>query len=58
MRQLDLAEASGVSKSSISLIERGVQDPTLSMQTRLARALGLTPAQLLHEADQERERAK
>ncbi len=58
LRQKDLAEASGVSRSTIGLIERGSQDPSLSIQDRLARALDLTPAQLLEAADQERERAR
>jgi len=57
-RQLDLAEAADVNRRTISLIERGVQDPSLSIQSRIARALDLTPAQLLEAADQERERAK
>ncbi|HKA12982.1 MAG TPA: helix-turn-helix transcriptional regulator, partial [Candidatus Dormibacteraeota bacterium] len=58
MRQLDLAEAADVNRRTISLIERGFQDPSLSIQERIARALGLTPAQLLEAADQERERIK
>lgn len=57
MTQRDLAEASGVSRSTIGHIERGFVNPSLTIQDQIARALDLTPAQLLEAADQEREQA-
>ena len=58
MRQLDLAQAAQVSRSTIGHIERGSVDPSLSIQERIARALEMTPAQLLEATAEERERAR
>src|SRR5688500_17361478 len=41
-----LAESAGVSRSMISLIERGESSPTAAVLDRLAAGLGMTPASL------------
>ena len=41
--QVELAEAAGLSKSGLSLIERGIRETTLGTQFSLARALEVTP---------------
>ena len=51
----DLARRSGVSRSMISLIERGESSPTASVLDRLAAGLGITLAALF--ADSERDDA-
>jgi transcriptional regulator with XRE-family HTH domain len=47
-----LAERSGVSRSNISLIERGQSSPTAAVLDKLAAALGVTLASLFEEAKQ------
>lgn len=47
MSQEALAQASGVHSSEVSRIERGVREPRLSTLVRLARALQVTPSDLL-----------
>ncbi|CAO3399251.1 Transcriptional regulator, Xre-family with cupin domain [Azospirillum palustre] len=46
-----LAERSGVSRSMISLVERGQSSPTASVLERLAAGLGVTLATLFAEAE-------
>jgi len=46
-----LAERSGVSRSNISLIERGQSSPTAAVLDKLAAGLGVTLASLFEEAD-------
>ena len=46
-----LAERSGVSRSNISLIERGQSSPTAAVLDKLAAALGVTLASLFEEVD-------
>lgn len=46
-----LAERSGVSRSNISLIERGQSSPTAAVLDKLAAALGVTLASLFEDAD-------
>ena len=46
-----LAERSGVSRSMISLVERGESSPTASVLERLAAGLGVTLATLFAEAE-------
>lgn len=46
-----LAERSGVSRSMISLIERGASSPTANVLDRLAAGLGVTLASLFSEAE-------
>ena len=48
-----LAERSGVSRSMISLVERGESSPTASVLERLAAGLGVTLATLFAEAERE-----
>jgi XRE family transcriptional regulator, regulator of sulfur utilization len=45
-RQEDVAERSGVKRSYIGKIERGDTDPGARMQSRLARTLGASMAEL------------
>ena len=45
--QEDLAEASTLHRTYISGIERGARNPTLTVVQRLARALSVSPAELL-----------
>jgi transcriptional regulator with XRE-family HTH domain len=52
----DLAERSGVSKATISKIERDEMSPTAVLLVRLAAAFGLTLAGLLLRAEGERDR--
>lgn len=47
LSQERLAEVSGCDRSYISLLERGINSPSLSTLFRLARALDLTPSALL-----------
>jgi transcriptional regulator with XRE-family HTH domain len=47
LSQEQLADLSGFHFTEISRLERGVREPRLSTIVRLARALGLTPAELL-----------
>lgn len=47
----DLSAAAGVSRATLSNIERGEHSPTLAAATKVARALGVSLAQLLEEAD-------
>ena len=46
-----LAERSGVSRSNISLIERGQSSPTAAVLDKLAAALGVTLASLFEDGD-------
>ncbi len=58
MTQRDLAERSGISDVSISRIERGEQDISLSTLKRIADGLGVTEEQLFafqRELDAENE---
>jgi len=45
--QEDLAEKSGLHRTYISGVERGVRNPTLIIIDRLAKALGMQPSELL-----------
>ena len=42
MRQMALAQASGVAQSTISAMERGLVDPKATTLQRLAKALGVS----------------
>jgi transcriptional regulator with XRE-family HTH domain len=42
-----LAATAGLHHTHISLLERGKRDPTLETLVRLARALGVTPGELI-----------
>jgi ribosome-binding protein aMBF1 (putative translation factor) len=45
--QEDLSQDSGVDRTAISTYERGRREPNLRTIVKLARALGVTPADLL-----------
>jgi transcriptional regulator with XRE-family HTH domain len=47
MTQKDLAQRTGLAKSTISLLERGEQFARISTVRRLAGALDVSPAELL-----------
>lgn len=47
LSQTDIANSLGVSRGFISNIESGKRNPTLSTITRLAKAVGVTPDELL-----------
>ncbi len=49
--QVALAEAAGLHRTYISLIERGQRGPKLETLVALARALGMTPSELLDGLD-------
>jgi len=55
MAQWDLARRAGIARSTLSRIEQGVADPTLSDQAAIAGALGLTVDELLRRARGERD---
>jgi len=46
-----LAEASGVHRTHISLIEREMRCPSLAVASRIAAALGVTLSELIAEAE-------
>jgi transcriptional regulator with XRE-family HTH domain len=49
LTQERLAEASGLHRTEISLLERSQRKPLLETVVALSRGLGVTPAELLHE---------
>lgn len=52
--QEDLAWESDLHRTYISGVERGVRNPTIVVLKRLADALGVEPAELLHSTKQRR----
>lgn len=52
MSQEQLGLESGVQRNFISLIETGQNQPTISTITKLARALGMRPSELVAQAEQ------
>lgn len=50
LNQRGLAERAGMRQPNISMIERGLQNPPLTVICRLAWALGITPPQLIGAA--------
>lgn len=51
MRQADLAERIGLGRTSMTNLERGNQNPPLSVLPLLARGLGVSTGELLAEVD-------
>lgn len=49
---------SGVDRAFVSLLERGLRQPTLTTVEKLAGALSMSPVQLVDAAFAERERGK
>lgn len=54
----ELAERSGVSKSSLLRFEKGTRDPTIGSLFKIARALGVTPAKLAVDAEERMNRPR
>lgn len=50
MNQAGLAEAAGVSERYVGTLERGVGAPTFLMMLDIAKALGMSPEDLMREA--------
>ncbi len=50
LTQEELAETTGLTPSTISRIEAGIQEPRLSTVKRLAAALGMEPADLIDDS--------
>lgn len=53
MSQESLAEAAGIDRTYVSLVERGLRKPTLDVAERLSNALGMRLPILLMEAEEE-----
>ena len=49
LSQEALADAAGIDRTYVSGVERGVRNPTVTILDRLAKALGVTPADLLRQ---------
>jgi transcriptional regulator with XRE-family HTH domain len=52
MSQMDLHMKSGIDRTFISDLERGVQCPSLRMIFRLAAGLGVTPSSLVQRTEE------
>jgi len=49
--QEEVAHAAGISTSTLSRLERGLHQPSLPTLRKLAAALGVSPAELIEEAE-------
>lgn len=49
LSQEALADSAGIDRTYVSGVERGVRNPTVTILDRLAKALGVTPADLLRQ---------
>ena len=47
LSQEELADAAGLHRTHISLIERGLREPSLDTLVKLCRGLGVSPAEAL-----------
>ena len=47
LTQEQLAHTAGVDRTSVSLFERGINQPTIRMLFKLATALGVSPSKLI-----------
>lgn len=54
--QEELALAAGIERNYVSLIERGINQPTIRVIFRLALALDVAPSELILKTEQELER--
>lgn len=52
LSQEALAEKAGVHPTYLSMVERGIRNPTLDVASRLAKALKIPLPQLIEEAQQ------
>jgi transcriptional regulator with XRE-family HTH domain len=50
LSQHDVAERCGMRREAVARLERGEREPRLTTVVRLARALDMTPAELVAEA--------
>lgn len=53
LTQEQLALSAEVERNFVSLIERGVNQPTIRVLFRLSRALGMNPSEILREVENE-----
>lgn len=53
LTQEDLAEAAGLHRTYVGLIERGVRSPTVSSVYRICRSLGVPMASVIEEMERE-----
>ena len=51
LTQRELADLAGVSRTTIVTLEQGADSPYPSTVRKLARALGVTPAELMNDGD-------
>ncbi len=56
MRQQDLASAVGVTKSAVSLWEKGETSPTYKMSLKVAKALGMNARDLFYPLEEPEEK--
>ena len=52
LSQMDLYLASGIDRTYISLIERGIRSPTIRMIARFAKYLKISPSELVSRMEQ------
>lgn len=52
MSQMNLYSASGIDRTYISLIERGIRSPTIRMIARFAKYLKVHPSELVQRMEQ------
>jgi len=52
LSQEELAEKSGLHRTYISGLERGIRNPSITIVARLAEALGIEPSALLAKSDE------
>ena len=55
LSQSQLADLAGVDRTYISLMERGLRHPTISMLFKISKALGVPPSQLILELEDSNE---
>lgn len=52
LSQMDLYLASGIDRTYISLVERGIRSPTIRMIARFAKHLRVSPSELVQRMEQ------
>jgi transcriptional regulator with XRE-family HTH domain len=58
LSQEKLAEAAGLHPTYVSMVERGIRNPTLDVAARIAKALKITLPRLIEQAQNRRGAAK